>query len=139
MAETMHAVRFHRVALRWLWDHSERELGLRLAAALGYFWEVRAYLREEEVLRLADEELAVLSRDGEEARFGLQLVYVKARRDRRRRPTMTTDMDPCSISPSRCSISATDGGAPSYFMAASARQGTHARASSVDGARAAER
>jgi len=35
-----------RAALRWLWDHGENEQALRLAAALGYFWEVRGYLRE---------------------------------------------------------------------------------------------
>ncbi len=35
-----------RVALRWLWSHGEDELALRLVAALGYFWEVRGYLRE---------------------------------------------------------------------------------------------
>jgi non-specific serine/threonine protein kinase len=35
-----------RAALRWLWDHGEDELALRLAAALGYFWEVRGYLSE---------------------------------------------------------------------------------------------
>jgi predicted ATPase/DNA-binding NarL/FixJ family response regulator len=35
-----------RAALRWLLDHGENELALRLAAALGYFWEVRGYLSE---------------------------------------------------------------------------------------------
>jgi predicted ATPase/DNA-binding CsgD family transcriptional regulator len=35
-----------RVALRWLWGHDEDRLALRLAGALGYFWEVRGYLRE---------------------------------------------------------------------------------------------
>jgi non-specific serine/threonine protein kinase len=35
-----------RVALQWLWDHGENESALRLAGALGYFWEVRGYLRE---------------------------------------------------------------------------------------------
>jgi tetratricopeptide (TPR) repeat protein len=35
-----------RAALRWLWDHGENQLALRLAGALGYFWEVRGYLRE---------------------------------------------------------------------------------------------
>lgn len=35
-----------RVALRWMWSHGENELALRLAGALGYFWEVRGYLRE---------------------------------------------------------------------------------------------
>jgi non-specific serine/threonine protein kinase len=35
-----------RAALRWLWDRGEDELALRLAGALGYFWEVRGYLRE---------------------------------------------------------------------------------------------
>ncbi|HEX6509840.1 MAG TPA: LuxR C-terminal-related transcriptional regulator [Chloroflexota bacterium] len=35
-----------RAALRWLWDHGESEHALRLAAALGYFWEVRGYFRE---------------------------------------------------------------------------------------------
>jgi predicted ATPase/DNA-binding CsgD family transcriptional regulator len=35
-----------RVALRWLWSHGENDLALRLALALGYFWEVRGYLRE---------------------------------------------------------------------------------------------
>ncbi|MDB5076323.1 MAG: transcriptional regulator, LuxR family [Chloroflexi bacterium] len=33
-------------ALRWWWNHGENEPALRLAAALGYFWEVRGYLRE---------------------------------------------------------------------------------------------
>src|SRR5467141_1865227 len=35
-----------RSVLRWLWDQSENEQALRLAAALGYFWEVRGYFRE---------------------------------------------------------------------------------------------
>ena len=35
-----------RQALRWLLDHGENEAALRLAGALGYFWEVRGYLRE---------------------------------------------------------------------------------------------
>jgi non-specific serine/threonine protein kinase len=35
-----------RAALRWLWSHDENEMALRLAGALGYFWEVRGYLRE---------------------------------------------------------------------------------------------
>jgi predicted ATPase len=35
-----------RAALRWLWDHGEDEPALRLAGALGYFWEVRGYLSE---------------------------------------------------------------------------------------------
>ncbi len=35
-----------RTALRWLWDQGESELALRLVAALGYFWEIRGYLRE---------------------------------------------------------------------------------------------
>ncbi|HEX8916880.1 MAG TPA: AAA family ATPase, partial [Chloroflexota bacterium] len=35
-----------RAALEWLWDHGENELALRLAGALGYFWDVRGYLRE---------------------------------------------------------------------------------------------
>ncbi|HEX6506940.1 MAG TPA: LuxR C-terminal-related transcriptional regulator, partial [Chloroflexota bacterium] len=35
-----------RAALRWLLDHGEDALALRLAAALGYFREVRGYLRE---------------------------------------------------------------------------------------------
>src|SRR5919199_1240260 len=35
-----------RVALRWLWDRGEHGLALRLTEALGYFWEVRGYLRE---------------------------------------------------------------------------------------------
>src|SRR5260221_6545073 len=35
-----------RTALRWLWDHSKNELALGLAAALGYFWEIRGYLQE---------------------------------------------------------------------------------------------
>jgi non-specific serine/threonine protein kinase len=35
-----------RAALRWWWNHDENELALRLAAALGYFWEVRGYLGE---------------------------------------------------------------------------------------------
>jgi predicted ATPase/DNA-binding NarL/FixJ family response regulator len=35
-----------RAAVRWLWDHGENELALRLAGALGYFWEARGYLRE---------------------------------------------------------------------------------------------
>ncbi|HEY4866804.1 MAG TPA: LuxR C-terminal-related transcriptional regulator [Candidatus Dormibacteraeota bacterium] len=37
-----------RVALRWLWEHGENEPALRMAGALGYFWEVRGYLREGE-------------------------------------------------------------------------------------------
>jgi predicted ATPase/DNA-binding CsgD family transcriptional regulator len=35
-----------RIALRWLWGHGENESALRLAGALGYFWEVRGYLQE---------------------------------------------------------------------------------------------
>jgi len=35
-----------RTALQWLWSHGENDLALRLTAALGYFWEVRGYLRE---------------------------------------------------------------------------------------------
>jgi non-specific serine/threonine protein kinase len=35
-----------RDALRWLLDHGEYEPALRLAGALGYFWEARGYLRE---------------------------------------------------------------------------------------------
>jgi predicted ATPase/DNA-binding CsgD family transcriptional regulator len=35
-----------RIALRWLWGQGENEPALRLAGALGYFWEVRGYLRE---------------------------------------------------------------------------------------------
>jgi predicted ATPase/DNA-binding CsgD family transcriptional regulator/transcriptional regulator with XRE-family HTH domain len=45
-----------RAALRWLWDHGENEQALRLAAALGYFWEVRGYLREG--MTVLDEALA---------------------------------------------------------------------------------
>jgi non-specific serine/threonine protein kinase len=37
-----------RAALRWLQDHGENERALRLAAAMGHFWEVRGYLREGE-------------------------------------------------------------------------------------------
>jgi len=33
-----------RTALRWLFDHDEGELALRLATALGYFWEAREIL-----------------------------------------------------------------------------------------------
>jgi predicted ATPase/DNA-binding CsgD family transcriptional regulator len=35
-----------RAGLRWLWDRGEDEPAFRLARALGYFWEVRGYLRE---------------------------------------------------------------------------------------------
>jgi predicted ATPase/DNA-binding CsgD family transcriptional regulator len=35
-----------RAVLRWLWDRGENGLALRLTGALGYFWEVRGYLRE---------------------------------------------------------------------------------------------
>jgi len=35
-----------RAALRWLLDHDEGERALRLATALGYFWEVRGYTAE---------------------------------------------------------------------------------------------
>jgi non-specific serine/threonine protein kinase len=35
-----------RTAFRWLLDHGEDEPALRLAGALGYFWEIRGYLRE---------------------------------------------------------------------------------------------
>jgi tetratricopeptide (TPR) repeat protein len=35
-----------RVALRWLLDQDEGERALRLATALGYFWEVRGYTTE---------------------------------------------------------------------------------------------
>jgi non-specific serine/threonine protein kinase len=35
-----------RAALRWLLDHAEHELALRLATALGYFWVVRRYHAE---------------------------------------------------------------------------------------------
>ncbi len=35
-----------RAALRRLWDRGEDERAFRLARALGYFWEVRGYLRE---------------------------------------------------------------------------------------------
>ena len=35
-----------RAAFRWLLERGEDELALRLAGALGYFWEVRGYLRE---------------------------------------------------------------------------------------------
>jgi len=45
-----------RAALRWLWDRGEDELALRLAAALGYFWEIRGYLREGQ--RALEEALA---------------------------------------------------------------------------------
>ena len=49
-----------RAALRWLLDHAEAERALRLATALGYFWEVRGYTAEgrrwlEEALERADE------------------------------------------------------------------------------------
>jgi non-specific serine/threonine protein kinase len=48
-----------RGALRWLLDHDEGERALRLATALGYFWEVRGYTAEgrrwlEETLERAD-------------------------------------------------------------------------------------
>jgi non-specific serine/threonine protein kinase len=33
-------------ALRWLLDHEEGERALRLATALGYFWEARGYITE---------------------------------------------------------------------------------------------
>jgi non-specific serine/threonine protein kinase len=35
-----------RAALRWLLDHDDGERALRLATALGYFWEVRGYTAE---------------------------------------------------------------------------------------------
>jgi predicted ATPase len=35
-----------RAALRWLLENDQNEPALRLAGALGYFWEVRGYLRE---------------------------------------------------------------------------------------------
>src|SRR5205807_10257650 len=35
-----------RAALRWLRDHDGGERALRLATALGYFWEVRGYTAE---------------------------------------------------------------------------------------------
>ena len=35
-----------RAALRWLFDHDEGERALRLATALGYFWEARGYMAE---------------------------------------------------------------------------------------------
>jgi predicted ATPase/DNA-binding CsgD family transcriptional regulator len=35
-----------RAALRWLLDHDETELALRLATALGYFWLDRGYIAE---------------------------------------------------------------------------------------------
>jgi tetratricopeptide (TPR) repeat protein len=35
-----------RAALRWFSDHDEGELELRLATALGYFWEARGYMAE---------------------------------------------------------------------------------------------
>jgi non-specific serine/threonine protein kinase len=35
-----------RAALCWFGDHGESELGLRLATALGYFWEARGYMAE---------------------------------------------------------------------------------------------
>jgi len=35
-----------RAALRWFSEHGEGELGLRLATALGYFWEARGYMAE---------------------------------------------------------------------------------------------
>jgi predicted ATPase/DNA-binding CsgD family transcriptional regulator/transcriptional regulator with XRE-family HTH domain len=49
-----------RAALRWLLDHDEGERALRLATALGYFWEVRGYTAEgrrwlEETLARAPE------------------------------------------------------------------------------------
>jgi non-specific serine/threonine protein kinase len=45
-----------QAALRWLLDHEEGELGLRMAAALGYFWEARGYTAEG--ARQLDEALA---------------------------------------------------------------------------------
>jgi predicted ATPase/transcriptional regulator with XRE-family HTH domain len=49
-----------RAALRWLLTHEEGERALRLATALGYFWEVRGYTAEgrrwlEEALARAPE------------------------------------------------------------------------------------
>jgi predicted ATPase/DNA-binding CsgD family transcriptional regulator len=49
-----------RAALRWLLEHDEGELALRVATALGYFWEVRGYTAEgrrwlEEALARAPE------------------------------------------------------------------------------------
>jgi predicted ATPase/DNA-binding CsgD family transcriptional regulator len=35
-----------RAALRWLLDHDEVELALRLATSLGYFWVARGYIAE---------------------------------------------------------------------------------------------
>ena len=35
-----------RAALRWLLDQGEGEHALRLATALGYFWEVRGYMAD---------------------------------------------------------------------------------------------
>jgi non-specific serine/threonine protein kinase len=35
-----------RAALRWLLDHDEGELALRMATALGYFWVARGYIAE---------------------------------------------------------------------------------------------
>ena len=35
-----------RAALRWLLDHDEGEQAVRLAAALGYFWEAHGYMAE---------------------------------------------------------------------------------------------
>jgi non-specific serine/threonine protein kinase len=45
-----------RAALRWLLDHDEAEPALRMATALGYFWEARGYTAEGS--RLLDEALA---------------------------------------------------------------------------------
>jgi predicted ATPase/DNA-binding NarL/FixJ family response regulator len=45
-----------RAALRWFADHDEGELALRLATALGYFWEARGYMAEGQ--RQLDEALA---------------------------------------------------------------------------------
>lgn len=47
-----------RAALHWLVDHEEGDLVVRLATALGYFWEARGYIAEgqrwlEEALRKA--------------------------------------------------------------------------------------
>jgi predicted ATPase/DNA-binding CsgD family transcriptional regulator len=35
-----------RAALHWLLDHEEGDLAVRLATALGYFWEARGYIAE---------------------------------------------------------------------------------------------
>ncbi|HZT96546.1 MAG TPA: LuxR C-terminal-related transcriptional regulator [Chloroflexota bacterium] len=45
-----------RSALEWLWEAGDQESACRMAAALGYFWDVRGYVREgvQQLQRAAD-------------------------------------------------------------------------------------